>query len=500
MSAQFDASTAEETIGAWVSSGPAAEELLPLLPERHPLYAGRSTNETARIRGFILAAFERAGLPDGAVEYALEELESGLDPYLVAAAARALRGARPDPRYVPFLRKAQHNVRYHDVPVTFEAYKPRWPFAQATSALEELRATLAWLGADDAGVGDCCGVPSPPARTRKTVDPRIELEDQDGRAVRFGDFFRGKVSVVAFFYTRCDNPEKCSLTVAKLARLQEAIATGPLRGQVRVAGITYDPLYDLPQRMKHFGENRGLRFDDDVRLFRTAGDFDELRAGLELGVNFAGTLVNRHRIELFVHDASGEVVATFSRLLWDVDAVLAELRSLLAPPPPRRRLPALMAAIPALLLAILPKCPLCLGAYLTAFGLGGMQAVLRSPWTIALSLVLLAVHVWFVARRSRQLQAVAPLALALAGTAALLAGSILGNVRPVAIGGAVALVAASLLGAEGRAQRAEGRRASRSSSGFCALRSALLASQNVGRGVSPPPWGRRRADAHALRN
>ncbi len=460
MTAHFDASTAEETIGAWVLSGPPAEALLSLLPEQHPLYAGRGTNETVRIRGFILAAFERAGLPDGAVEYALEELESGLDPYLVAAASRALRGASPDPRYVPFLRKAQRNIRYHDVPVTFEAYKPRWPFANATSALEEIRATLAGLGADDAGEGDCCGVPSPPVRARKTVDPRIELEDQDGRAVRFGDFFRGKVNVVAFFYTRCDNPEKCSLTVAKLARLQEAIANGPLNGQVRVAGITYDPLYDLPRRMKLFGGNRGLRFDDDVRLFRACNGLDELRAGFELGVNFAGSLVNRHRIELFVLDARGEVVATFSRMQWEVDAVLAELQSLLAPPPPpRRRLPALLAAIPALFLAILPKCPLCLGAYLTAIGLGGMQTILRSGWTIALSLLLLVVHVWFVARRSRQLQGAAPLALALAGTAALVAGSILWDVRPVAIGGALVLVAASVL------------------------------STNIGRGFSPPTLG-----------
>lgn len=325
MSPHFDASTAEETLGAWVLSGPPAGELLSLLPEQHPLYAGRGTNETVRIRGFILAALERTGLPDEAVEYALEELESGLDPYLVAAAARALRGASPDPRYAPFLRKARHNVRYHDVPVTFEAYNPRWPFARPTSALEEIRATLAWLGADDAGEGGCCGGAPPPSRARKTVDPRIELEDQDGRAVRFGDFFRGKPSVVAFFYTRCDNPEKCSLTVAKLARLREAIANGPLHGQVRVAGITYDPLYDLPLRMKLYGGNRGLRFDDDTRLFRASDGLDELRAGFELGVNFAGSLVNRHRIELFVLDASGEVVATFSRLQWDVDAVLAEL-------------------------------------------------------------------------------------------------------------------------------------------------------------------------------
>ena len=60
-----------------------------LLPERISLYAGRSANETIRMRGYILAAFEQVELPDAALPYVLEELESGRDAYLVAAAARA---------------------------------------------------------------------------------------------------------------------------------------------------------------------------------------------------------------------------------------------------------------------------------------------------------------------------------------------------------------------------------------------------------------------------
>jgi protein SCO1/2 len=52
----------------------------------------------------------------------------------------------------------------------------------------------------------------------------VELEDQDGARVKFGEFFTGKPSVVAFFYTRCDNPNKCSLTITKLGRLQRRLA------------------------------------------------------------------------------------------------------------------------------------------------------------------------------------------------------------------------------------------------------------------------------------
>jgi protein SCO1/2 len=62
---------------------------------------------------------------------------------------------------------------------------------------------------------------------------------------------------VVFFYTRCDNPNKCSLTVTKLARLQKSIVEEQLEGLLRTAAITYDPAYDLPPRLKAYGDNRG---------------------------------------------------------------------------------------------------------------------------------------------------------------------------------------------------------------------------------------------------
>lgn len=435
----------EETVAEWIGSA-SSSDLLSLLPEQHPLYAERSTSEITRIRGFALAAFERTGLPDDALPYVLEELESGRDPYLVAAAARALRGRRPDPAFVAFLRKAETNIRAIDAPTTFDIYKPRsWPIPNPTSAMAEIRKTLASIDPSD----ECCSIPFSPSRTRKVIDPNIELEDQEGRTIRFGDFFHGRLSVVAFFYTRCDNPEKCSLTITKLARLQQAIETGSLRDQVRVAAITYDPLYDQPHRIKLFGTNRGFHFHDDARFFRTPGRFDDLRAAFDLGVNFAGSIVNRHRIELYVLDARGEIVATFSRMQFDVDSILAELQSQLSPPP-RPRWQPLLALIPTLFLTLLPKCPLCLGAYLSALGLGSMQIFLRSPWTIPLTIALLLLHLWVIHRRTRQTRDTTPLALAALGTLALLAGSVLWDVRLAAIAGATLLVAASLFGSRVR--------------------------------------------------
>jgi protein SCO1/2 len=157
----------------------------------------------------------------------------------------------------------------------------------------------------------------------------MSLQDQDGSVLAFGEFFRGQPSIVVFFYTRCDNPLKCSLTVAKLARVQALLETQGLARRIRTAAITYDPAFDLPQRLRVYGQDRGVRLDEDHRMLRAVEDNDALREHFELGVNFIESLVNRHRIELYILDAEGRVAVSFERIHWDEADVVARAAELL---------------------------------------------------------------------------------------------------------------------------------------------------------------------------
>jgi protein SCO1/2 len=356
------------------------QRLAEFLPERTPVYRGRSANTVNRMRGYLQAAFEAAGLPEEAVPYVFEELESGRHAYLVAAAARALRGREfRSSDAVPFLLKAIENIKYADDAVSFESYRPSRPPSGHTTALHEIAATIAWLGAEaksalpalqslleepgvlsesaraklesvvsEFSVGrSCCTVAEPSAccghhaettrpvihqiHTRTEVLADLELEDQDGACVKFREFFTGKPSVVAFFYTRCDNPNKCSLTITKLGRLQLRLAELALDGRIQTAAITYDPAFDLPARLRAYGENRGVVFSPSDRLFRTKGALTPLEDYFALGVSFGETLVNRHRIELFLLDREGRVAGAFTRLQWDVEDVVAQATRLAKP-------------------------------------------------------------------------------------------------------------------------------------------------------------------------
>ena len=48
-----------------------------------------------------------------------------------------------------------------------------------------------------------------------------------------------------------------------------------------------------------------------------------------LGVNFIESLVNRHRIELYILDAQGRIAASFERIHWDEADVVARAMKIL---------------------------------------------------------------------------------------------------------------------------------------------------------------------------
>jgi protein SCO1/2 len=347
--------------------GAAAGALVDLLREQAAIYAGRSSAEAERLRGHVLASFEMTGLPNAALPMIVEELEFGINPFTVAAAARGARGGRDLPELiVVLLLDSIHRIRGCDDVVRFDAFADGRD-VPPTAVMELLR-TLAWLGpraraalpalhemAETNPLGfsapvlaelrkavaavsqsdqqpACCPSAEEAASTLTNAPTKseiadLELQDQAGRIFRFAEFFRGRPSAVTFFYTRCMNPNKCSLTITKLGRLQRRLAGDGLIGLVNVAAISYDPGFDLPHRLSAYGANRGMTFDDRNRLLRTTGRFQPLQHHFDLGVGYGGTTVNQHRLELMVLDRDMRPHADFVRRQWQEDDVLELLRS-----------------------------------------------------------------------------------------------------------------------------------------------------------------------------
>ena len=301
--------------------------LLKLLREDAPIYDGRGAIEAERLRAFVMECVSRAGLAGEALAFIREDLETATDPYTIAAAARAVRHLSSVPTDIEaLLRGAADRVRYVDENVCLDVY-PAPQAADGRSAVAEVMETLAVVGLV--------------ARAETEIPPEVDapedaivrlrdvaLEDQDGQETTFGSLFLGHPSVIAFFYTRCMNPDKCSRTIGRLGALQDLVAdTGAI-----VAGITYDPAYDGPERLHRYGKDRGFRFGPRARLLRSAGSFEPIRQTLLLGVGYGTATVNRHAVEVFVADPAGRLVSFRTRELWDERDVAEAVRRAVSEP------------------------------------------------------------------------------------------------------------------------------------------------------------------------
>lgn len=345
------------------------------LRENHPIYADRAPSETAQVRSFVLAALGAFPPNDRLLGYVRAELTFAADARTIAAAAVAARRMSDSaeelvPLMEPFLGPA-----FDDETVDVTTPELQYPFEHPTTARREIIRTLVVYGkyayravpllqaiascrecgtwstdpelihrAAEAATQihdatpPCCRKAAPataPPRGLQLVDRRdrkairsasLPLLDQDGAPLRFSDL-RGRPFVVAFFYTRCMNPVKCVMTVR---RLRELAADCEKDGRARKAGIfgmTYDPQFDTPQRLRNYGMVQGLKFGPNVRLVKAAVDSgDALRRELDLRVSYGAGTVSQHGIQLFVFDKEGRLAATHDNEVWSV----ADVRECLA--------------------------------------------------------------------------------------------------------------------------------------------------------------------------
>jgi protein SCO1 len=356
-----------ETLVAGVRAEPSRREaLLPLLHEGHPAYDGLGESAALRARVWVMAAFETAGLPAEAKPAVLETLHTALDAFSVAAAARAARGdIAPETSLATALVAALLRMRGRDDSVSFSGLRQSWPDPAATTALTEVLTTLRVYGPAAHVVHDDLlevqrqhsATWSPPVRrlldaaiestaraplslTEVTPSPyvapvpggshavgTVRLEDQDGRTTTFEEHFRGRRHVVAFFYTRCGNPEKCSATVTRLGDLATRLPKALPGRDVGVVGISYDPGYDTPARLRAYGTARGVPFSETVRLFRAPVGHAIIREHFDLNVGYVGTLVNQHGVELYLVGPDTRTERAWTRVKWTVEEVLEALPS-----------------------------------------------------------------------------------------------------------------------------------------------------------------------------
>ncbi|MCV9945135.1 SCO family protein [Rhizobium sp. BT-175] len=265
-------------------------------------FGGLSTREAERRRAEIFASLGTDELPADLWPVVTEELRTSLSPTVLAGVARAIRlsqAAHPD--IMNLMKQAVERISRNDEYVTFASDNGSTLRLKAT---QELAATIAALSNRSVRCCGDSGQPETPVEQSTTLlapaMQRVVVETQSGTRHRLTDLLCGQRTIFAFFYTRCMNPTKCSLTVTRLATIARDLEQSAPFSDLRVLACTYDPDFDLGFRLEAYGHDRGFPFTEKSVMVRCVESWEVLRDTFRLRVGYSATTVNDHARDVFL--------------------------------------------------------------------------------------------------------------------------------------------------------------------------------------------------------
>jgi len=343
-----------------------SRDLVGYLNEKNPQFSGRGSGDVSLIRGYAMAALAKLNAGNNIKPYIFEELETGRNPYVVAAAAKASKSIKDeDDKLFELLAKSVTRVIGSNVKVWYDTISQAPRPEIHTTALDELVSALQhfyrprkfeqlnqfkslWAPylplrlvekieklliqeTENQEKPSCCG-PYPSQSTEPDISnlPVInsavwesKFEDQAGQFASLQRQMTGDVSVISFFYTRCMNPDKCSLTVTNLAHLGRILADAELAQKVSVLGISFDPKWDIPKRLIVYGKDRGMEFSPQIKLLRSLENWEMIVSSFDLSVGYGPATVNQHSLDLFVIDNKTlKIIGRWNRQTWQPPEIL----------------------------------------------------------------------------------------------------------------------------------------------------------------------------------
>ena len=159
----------------------------------------------------------------------------------------------------------------------------------------------------------------------------FEMTDQDGQKVKLNKYV-GKPTVYSFIFTRCANPQMCPLVTSTMAVLQGKLANAGIADKINCVLISYDPLWDNPERLKAFGDERGFNFKQGAMLSPAPDHFRDFITDWEIAFGVAPDGQINHKMEMMMFDKRGKFVRLYHGEIWKNADVIQDLQRLLAEP------------------------------------------------------------------------------------------------------------------------------------------------------------------------
>lgn len=168
--------------------------------------------------------------------------------------------------------------------------------------------------------------------------PDFGLVNQDGKRIHLSQY-KGKALALTFVYTRCPQPDQCTLMSNNFASIDRELAKTPeVYDRVHLLTISFDPDYDTPKVMRSYGAGHTGRYSDESFQhweFLT-GSKDEVKGiaqffGLRYYVDTeSGDEQVIHSLRTAVIGPDGKLVKLYRGNEWKPEEIVADLKTLAA--------------------------------------------------------------------------------------------------------------------------------------------------------------------------
>lgn len=169
--------------------------------------------------------------------------------------------------------------------------------------------------------------------------PDYRLINQDGKAIRLQDF-KGKALLLTFIYTRCQDPNQCTLMSSNFAAIDQELQKQPeLYAKTHLLSVSFDPAYDTPKVLRSYGAAHTGKYSDETFAhweFAT-GSPDEVKGIAKFfGLRYyqdttSGTEQVIHSLRTAVISPDGKIVKVYRGNEWKPEEMVSELQSVFVP-------------------------------------------------------------------------------------------------------------------------------------------------------------------------
>ena len=165
--------------------------------------------------------------------------------------------------------------------------------------------------------------------------PDYRLTNQDGKVIRIHDY-KGKALLLTFIYTRCPDPNQCTLMSSNFANIDQELQKQPdLYQKTHLLSISFDTEYDTPKVLRSYGAAYTGKYSDETFAHWefASGSADEVKGIAQyFGLRYfldssSGKEQVVHSLRTAVIGPDGRIVKVYRGNEWKPEEILKDLEA-----------------------------------------------------------------------------------------------------------------------------------------------------------------------------